>query len=138
MYLAIVFIAQSATSDPDNDPFGGIGPDVVSVAQNVYVALLGITVVCGKFVLAPSGRPSTDSVFLRAIALGNKPAGSKWWYLIIMFGFATLFGIALYCTVWTIYLAVPHTLEGWKNFDELLKQSGFRGQLAVHLLPDSH
>jgi hypothetical protein len=50
MYLAIVFIAQSATSDPDNDPFGGVGPDVVSVAQNVYVALLGITIVCGESV----------------------------------------------------------------------------------------
>lgn len=48
--LAIVFIAQSATSDPDNDPFGGVGPDVVSVAQNVYVALLGITIVCGESV----------------------------------------------------------------------------------------
>jgi chitin synthase len=43
-----------------------------------------------------------------------------------MFCFALLFGIALYCTVWTIYLAVPHTLQGWKQFDELLKQSGFR------------
>lgn len=43
-----------------------------------------------------------------------------------MVGFAALFGIALYCTAWTIYLSVPHTLAGWRDIKALLSQSGFR------------
>ncbi|SGY80101.1 BQ5605_C008g05303 [Microbotryum silenes-dioicae] len=104
-YLAFFFICNSATSDPAHDGFGGYGTDVISVANSVYIATLGITIVC---------------------ALGNKPAGSKWLYVAVMTSFAVLFGIALYCTVWTIYLSVPHTLSGWKNIDALLQRSGFR------------
>jgi hypothetical protein len=40
--------------------------------------------------------------------------------------FATLFAIALYCTAWTIYLAVPHTAAGWRDISSLLDQSAFR------------
>lgn len=59
-------------------------------------------------------------------ALGNKPAGSKWWYIAVMCVFAILFGIALFCTGWTIYLAVPHTAAGWRDISSLLDQSAFR------------
>ncbi|SCV71014.1 BQ2448_3776 [Microbotryum intermedium] len=127
-YLAFLFLCNSATSDPGHDGFGGYGSDVISVANSVYIATLGITIVC---------------------ALGNKPAGSKWLYVAVMTSFAVLFGsecskqpslespdvhqerlpfltVALYCTAWTIYLSVPHTLAGWKHIDELLQQSGFR------------
>lgn len=34
--------------------------------------------------------------------------------------------VALYCTGWTIWLAVPHTLAGWKNIKSLLDESAFR------------
>lgn len=37
----------------------------------VDIATLGVTIVC---------------------ALGNKPAGSKWWYIVVMTIFAALFG----------------------------------------------
>lgn len=40
--------------------------------------------------------------------------------------FAVLFVIALYCTVWTIYLSVPHTTAGWSDIGALFSQSGFR------------
>ncbi|KAK4055626.1 hypothetical protein OIV83_000172 [Microbotryomycetes sp. JL201] len=104
-YLAFFFICSAATSDKEHDPFGGQGAKVISIANSVYIATLGITVVC---------------------ALGNSPRASRWWYCAVMVCFAALFGIALYCTAWTIYLAVPHTLEGWKDITSLLKKSGFR------------
>ncbi|KAM0788848.1 hypothetical protein ACM66B_002933 [Microbotryomycetes sp. NB124-2] len=104
-YLAFFFICQSATADPEHDPFGGQGAKVISVCNSVFTCTLGVTVIC---------------------ALGNSPRASRWWYAAVMTCFAALFAIALYCTGWTIYLAVPHTLEGWKDIGALLKQSGFR------------
>ncbi|KAK4057958.1 hypothetical protein OIO90_001177 [Microbotryomycetes sp. JL221] len=104
-YLAFFFICQAATSDPEHDPFGGKGSKVIGICNSVYIATLGITVVC---------------------ALGNSPRASRWWYTAVMTCFASLFGIALYCTGFTIYLAVPHTLQGWQDIGGLLRQSGFR------------
>ncbi|KAK4701751.1 chitin synthase, partial [Phenoliferia sp. Uapishka_3] len=104
-YLAFFFLTSSATSVTADDPFGGYGSDIVSIANSAFIATIGVTIVC---------------------ALGNKPAGSKWWYVMVMIMFAILFGIALYCAAWTIWLAVPHTEAGWKNITTLLKQSAFR------------
>lgn len=44
--------------------------------------------------------------------------GSKWTYVtaIILFGVCNI--ITLWCAGYTVYLAVPHTLEGWKDFGE--------------------
>ncbi|CEQ40468.1 SPOSA6832_02098 [Sporobolomyces salmonicolor] len=55
-YLAFFFLCNSATSDPSKDPFGGHGTDVISVANGLFIATIGITIVC---------------------ALGNKPSGSS-------------------------------------------------------------
>ncbi|KAL8278351.1 hypothetical protein RQP46_009243 [Phenoliferia psychrophenolica] len=104
-YLAFYFITSSATSVTASDPFGGYGADVVSIANSVFIATIGVTIIC---------------------ALGNKPAGSKWWYILVMTVFAALFGIALYCAAWTIWLAVPHTEAGWRDIKSLLGQSAFR------------
>ncbi|GAA6029629.1 hypothetical protein JCM8097_000971 [Rhodosporidiobolus ruineniae] len=103
-YLAFFFICSSAVGS-EHDPFYGAGSDVISVANHVYIATLGVTLVC---------------------ALGNKPAGSRVWYIIVMLLFAALFLIALYCTGWTVYWSVPHTVAGWKDVDALLSNSGFR------------
>ncbi|GAA5900584.1 hypothetical protein JCM6882_000915 [Rhodosporidiobolus microsporus] len=103
-YLAFFFLCTSAVNS-ERDPFGGAGDDVISIANNVYIATLAITIVC---------------------ALGNKPAGSRVWYILVMLVFAILFCIAMYCTVWTIYWAVPHTTEGWSDVSALFDNSAFR------------
>lgn len=104
-YLAFFFLCTSATSDPASDPFGGKGKDVISIANSLYIAMLGVIIV---------------------VSLGNKPQGSRLAYIGVMVGFAVLFGIALYCTAWTIYLSVPHTLAGWKDIKALFAVPGFR------------
>lgn len=73
-YLAFYFLCTSATSDTSQDPFGGYGTDVIDVANYVYMATIGVCIVC---------------------ALGNKPSGSRLWYMLVMFVFAALFGIAV-------------------------------------------
>jgi hypothetical protein len=37
------FLCSSATSSTANDPFGGYGSEVISVANSVYIATLGVT-----------------------------------------------------------------------------------------------
>lgn len=82
-YLAFFFLCSAATSDSDDDPFGGVGSEVISVANSVYIATLGVTIVCGEFcvaaAVAASKWQSADLRFALLAALGNKPAGSKWW-----------------------------------------------------------
>ena len=50
------------------------------------------------------------------LSLGNRPQGSKWTYsiCIVLFGLCNV--ITLWCAGYTVYLAVPHTLDGWKDF----------------------
>jgi len=59
-------------------------------------------------------------------SLGNRPAGSKFAYNAVVVSFALIFAMAVYCTAWVIYLAVPHTSAGWSNFVNLIKKSAFR------------
>lgn len=40
------FLCSSATSVTANDPFGGYGADVVSIANSVFIATIGVTIVC--------------------------------------------------------------------------------------------
>jgi chitin synthase len=44
--------------------------------------------------------------------------GSKWTYsiAIILFGICNI--ITLWCAGFTVWLAVPHTLAGWKDFPQ--------------------
>jgi hypothetical protein len=48
-YLAFFFLCSAAVSDSDDDPFGGVGSEVISVSNSVYIATLGVTIVCGEF-----------------------------------------------------------------------------------------
>ncbi|GAA5956701.1 hypothetical protein JCM3765_005709 [Sporobolomyces pararoseus] len=103
-YLAFFFLCNSATADPSTDPFGGHGQDVISVANGLFISTIGVTIVC---------------------ALGNKPSGSRWWYMFVIVIFAALFVIAAYCTVWTVYLQLRE-IKDWSNISALLGDSGFR------------
>jgi chitin synthase len=65
------------------------------VCLKVYIALLFVITVC---------------------SLGNRPQGSKWIYSLsmILFGFCNI--ITLWCAGFTVFLAVPHTAAGWRDF----------------------
>jgi chitin synthase len=99
-YLAFFFLVSSATTDK-HDAFNflskGAGQIVFEAFLKLYLGLLFLTTVC---------------------SLGNRPQGSKWSYTvaIILFGFCNV--VTLWCAGWTIYLAVPHTLAGWKDLPE--------------------
>ncbi|GAA6023527.1 hypothetical protein JCM11491_005529 [Sporobolomyces phaffii] len=103
-YLAFFFLCNSATADPSTDPFGGHGQDVISVANGLFISTIGVTIVC---------------------ALGNKPSGSRWWYIFVIVIFAALFVIAAYCTVWTVYLQLRE-IKDWSDYSALFSDSGFR------------
>ncbi|GAA5886991.1 hypothetical protein JCM16303_003082 [Sporobolomyces ruberrimus] len=103
-YLAFFFLCNSATADSATDPFGGHGQDVISIANGFFISTIGVTIVC---------------------ALGNKPSGSRWWYMFVIVIFAGLFIIAAYCTVWTVYLQLRE-IKDWSNISALFGDSGFR------------
>ena len=75
----------------------GAGPEVFEVFLKLYLGLLFIILVC---------------------SLGNRPQGSKWTYTvcIVLFGLCNV--ITLWCAGYTVYLAVPHTVAGWKDFPQ--------------------
>jgi chitin synthase len=104
-FLAFFFLVSSATSDKNNNAFNFLdveraGPDVFEVFLKLYIALVFIVTIC---------------------SLGNRPQGSKWLYIvaIILFGLCNV--ITLWCAGYTVYLQVPHTINGWKDFPQLLE-----------------
>ena len=42
------FLCSSATSGSSQDPFFGAGAEVISIANSVYIATIGVTIVCGQ------------------------------------------------------------------------------------------
>ena len=92
---------DSATSDSANDAFffiaEGAGADIFEVFLKLYLGLLFIILVC---------------------SLGNRPQGSKWTYSICIFLFGICNVITLWCAAYTVYLAVPHSVDGWKNIGQ--------------------
>jgi len=116
-YLAFFFLVSSATSNPTQDPFwfisAGAGLDIFEVFLKLYIALLFIVIVC---------------------SLGNRPQGSKWIYIlcILLFGLCNI--LALYCAGFTVYLAVPHTLDGWKHLPSLITSNPILRDMVISLL----
>ncbi|KAG8939573.1 Chitin synthase, class 2, partial [Tulasnella sp. 419] len=115
-YLAFFFLVRSATSS-DNDAFNflaqGAGAIVFEIILKLYIALLFVVLIC---------------------SLGNRPQGSKFTYTlaIILFGICNV--ITLWCAGWTVYLAVPHTTEGWSNIGELLVENAVFREIVISLL----
>lgn len=114
-YLAFFFLVSSATT-ANNDAFNflaaGAGKDVFEVFLKLYIALLFLILVC---------------------SLGNRPQGSKWTYVlcIVLFGFCNI--ITLWCAAFTVYLAVPHSIDGWKHFPELVKTNPALQDIVISL-----
>ena len=94
-------LVESATADGTNDAFNflsrGAGKIVFEVFLKLYIGVIFVVLVC---------------------SLGNRPQGSKWTYSISMILFGLCNIITLWCAGYTVYLAVPHTLDGWKQFPE--------------------
>ncbi|KAI0800657.1 chitin synthase 2 [Fomes fomentarius] len=115
-YLAFFFLVSSATADAKNDAFNflakGAGPEVFEAFLKLYLGLLFIILVC---------------------SLGNRPQGSKWTYsiCIVLFGLCNV--ITLWCAGYTVYLAVPHTLEGWKDFPKLISENATFRDIVISL-----
>ncbi|KAL5519166.1 CHS2 [Sanghuangporus vaninii] len=115
-YLAFFFLVQSATADRNTDAFNflsaGAGAKVFEVVLKLYIALLFIMTVC---------------------SLGNRPQGSKWIYVAAIFLFGVCNIVTLWCAGWTVYLAVPHTLDGWKNFGTLVQDNETFRDIVISL-----
>ncbi|KAF8899212.1 chitin synthase 2 [Infundibulicybe gibba] len=116
-YLAFFFLVSSATADSKTDAFNflsaGAGKNVFEIFLNLYIGLLFVVLVC---------------------SLGNRPQGSRWTYMIaiILFGLCNI--ITTWCAGYTVYLAVPHDVAGWKNLPELLKTNRTLQEIAIALL----
>ncbi|OBZ78918.1 Chitin synthase 2 [Grifola frondosa] len=115
-YLAFFFLVSSATANSNSDAFNflaqGAGQAVFEVFLKLYVALLFIITVC---------------------SLGNRPQGSKWTYVIciILFGICNI--ITLWCAGYTVYMAVPHTVAGWKDFPNLVRTNSTFRDIVISL-----
>ncbi|KAF4611403.1 hypothetical protein D9613_004178 [Agrocybe pediades] len=116
-YLTFFFLVSSATKDSDTDAFNflsrGAGKAVFEVFLNLYIGLLFLVLVC---------------------SLGNRPQGSKWAYTIAMVLFGLCSIITTWCAGYTVYLVVPHTVAGWKDFPELFKTNKTLQQTVIALL----
>jgi len=98
-------LVESATKDT-NDAFNflrdGAGKYVFEIFLSLYIGLLFVVLVC---------------------SLGNRPQGSKWTYTLAMILFGLCNIITTWCAAYTVYLSVPHDLNGWKNFPEYVYTS---------------
>ncbi|KAF8559990.1 glycosyltransferase family 2 protein [Imleria badia] len=115
-YLAFFFLVSSATAPGQNNAFNflssGVGQIIFEVFLKLYIALLFVTTVC---------------------SLGNRPQGSKWIYALamILFGFCNV--ITLWCAGYTVYLAVPHSVSGWKNIGNLVATNQAFREIVISL-----
>ncbi|RDB28666.1 Chitin synthase 2 [Hypsizygus marmoreus] len=116
-YLAFFFLVSSATADSKTDAFNflstGAGKYVFDAFLNLYIGLLFVVLVC---------------------SLGNRPQGSRWTYIaaIILFGLCNI--ITMWCAGFTVYLAVPHSVDGWRNLPELIKTNKTLQEIVIALL----
>ncbi|KAH8835645.1 chitin synthase [Flagelloscypha sp. PMI_526] len=117
-YLAFFFLIQSATSNENQNAFDFLNVDgaatyVFEVFLKLYIALLFVVLVC---------------------SLGNRPQGSKktYWLAVVLFGLCNI--ITLWCAGYTIYLAVPHTLEEWKDLPSLITENATFRDICISLV----
>ncbi|KAG2044503.1 chitin synthase [Suillus americanus] len=114
-FLAFFFLVSSATTTTDgafNFLSQGAGQDVFQIFLKLYIAILFVVIVC---------------------SLGNRPQGSKWIYSLCMVLFGICNVITLWCAGWTVYLAVPHTVAGWKDFPHLVATNQAFREIVISL-----
>lgn len=114
-FLAFFFLVSSATSTTDgafNFLSQGAGQDVFQIFLKLYIAILFVVIVC---------------------SLGNRPQGSKWIYSLCMVLFGICNIMTLWCAGWTVYLAVPHTVAGWKDFPHLVATNQAFREIVISL-----
>ncbi|TCD68309.1 Chitin synthase, class 2 [Steccherinum ochraceum] len=115
-YLAFYFLVSSATSNPASDAFNflanGAGHQIFEIVLKVYIGVLFIILVC---------------------SLGNRPHGYRLLYSlsIILFGICNM--VTLWCAGYTVYMAVPHTTEGWKNISHLLRTNASFRDIVISI-----
>lgn len=116
-YLAFFFLVSSATSDSNNDAFHylshGAGKYVFNIFLNLYIAVMFVVLVC---------------------SLGNRPQGSRWAYTLAMVLFGLCNIITTWCAGYTVYLALPHDEDSWKNLPELVMESRTLQDIFIALL----
>ncbi|KAF9451389.1 glycosyltransferase family 2 protein [Macrolepiota fuliginosa MF-IS2] len=116
-YLAFFFLVSSATAVPSTDAFSflshGAGKAVFEIFLDVYIGILFVVLVC---------------------SLGNRPQGSKWAYTLAMFMFGLCNIIATWCAAYTVYLAVPHDVAGWKDFPNLVRTNRTFQEILIAVL----
>ena len=90
----------------------GAGGIIFDVILRLYLAILFVVTIC---------------------SLGNRPQGSKMTYgaAILLFGLCNI--IALWCAGYTVYMAVPHTLDGWKRFGDLVQDNATFRDIVISL-----
>jgi len=116
-YLAFFFLVSSATNaSGKNNAFNFLsasaGKDVFEIFLNLYIALIFVTTVC---------------------SLGNRPQGSKWIYALSMILFGLCNAITLWCAGYTVYLNVPHTVNGWEDFPHLVATNKSLQEIVISL-----
>ncbi|KAH7916372.1 hypothetical protein BJ138DRAFT_463108, partial [Hygrophoropsis aurantiaca] len=105
-------LVSSATTQGANDAFNflsqGAGQDVFEVFLKLYIALLFVVTVC---------------------SLGNRP--QTYALAMVLFGLCNV--ITLWCAGFTVYLAVPHTVAGWKNIPHLVETNQAFREIVISL-----
>jgi chitin synthase len=114
-FYLVFYIMTTTIGTAPEPPFSSNVSNIIHTVLNyVYLLLLIVQII---------------------IAMGNRPQGLRWAYLIIIVFFAILMGYVLFCTVWITYRGVQGAFEeiaaktGEKLSDEileLLKQDTFR------------
>ncbi|KAI8992643.1 chitin synthase 1 [Pilobolus umbonatus] len=111
-YLVFYIMTTSISTIPLPPFSSNIGSIVHNVLNYIYILLL---------------------IFQFIIAMGNRPQGFKWAYLLIIIFFALMMGYILFCTAWitvqgvtTAIDSIPDGSEFSKQFLTLIKQHSFR------------
>ena len=113
--------ATTNSTDAFNFLSRGAGKAVFEIFLNLYIGLLFVVLVCSL-----GNRPQVSNLNqLKRLAQRNLrfyKKGSKWIYTISMFLFGLCNVITTWCAGYTVYLAVPHTVAGWKDILEYVPE----------------
>lgn len=98
-YFLTVRFAEDTSDSSKDDPFFGGGKVIFTIFKELY--LLAIVM---QFVLS----------------LGNRPQGSKWFYILCIVLFAMIMLLMLYVATFSVVKQVPHSAAEWSQFGNKL------------------